>query len=484
MKAKIMILLMLALALTSCFNGELPDTEHRIVADREAIVLPAEFIAGQDTTVIIGVTSNMSWFVHLNDMDNPVDPSDVDAAIDWASIDVEEHENLTKVEDKTEISLRVHRNRTREVRNGVLNFYGDGDVMFSVPFTQEAAVYHLSAMPESAEALCTANEIAVSVVSNTAWTAEILPESTAECTLSTSEGIDSGELKVSFAENFKTVAKTAYVKFSAEGCEDQIVEITQSKALPYLIVDHDRTMTDLPADISETNIYLKTNLSDVNAQIKDGATLTDARIEKISDTEFKFTCTPDGNDPQVYKNAVVVITVADNDEVEDIELGIKQNGLLHFYFRTAENISPQMPTAATAVYSSHVLIVGDNNYEFGIEKFYHRTSNCLMFYKGGYIALPAVEGKTLKKITFTFRGHKESYNRAPRFTIKGMGDDADTSYSASNVSFDVPSGANDYVTYTLEVGTEKNRPQPGVAYRICQHSSYSCQVRDMWLQYE
>lgn len=337
MKAKKMILPMLALALTSCLNGELPDTEHRIVSDRDAIVLPAEFMAGQDTTVIIGVTSNMSWFVHLNDKDNPVDPSDIDAAIDWASIDVEEHENLTKVEDKTEISLRVHRNRTREVRNGVLNFYGDGVVMFSVPFTQEAAVYHLSAVPESTETLCTANEIAVSVVSNTEWTAEILPESTAECTLSTSVGIDSGELTVSFAENFKTVAKTAYIKFSAEGCEDQIVEITQSKALPYLILDEERTVTAIPADVDEVGIYLNTNLEGVTAELKEGGQLTDAVIEKVSDKEFRLKFTPDGTDPLTFKKSTVVVSAAG---VDDMEVEFRQNGRLYFDFKVADNISP------------------------------------------------------------------------------------------------------------------------------------------------
>ena len=485
-----MLCISLLLTSVSCLEdtfssaGKSEEADVRIATDVERVGLPAEFIDAQDTVFTVTVTSNRSWFVHLNDVDNPVNPSDVQASVSWASVDLDDHENLTKVDDEVEVKVNVTRNKTTEQRNAVLNFYCDGKIHTSLPIIQAAAVYRLSADAQADEALCTPSQVGISINTNTSWTAELLPESTASVTLSADNGFDSGEIILQFEENFQTVEKKAFVKITAQGCEPQIVEITQSKALPYLIVDHDRTMTDLPADISETNIYLKTNLSDVNAQIKDGATLTDARIEKISDTEFKFTCTPDGNDPQVYKNAVVVITVADNDEVEDIELGIKQNGLLHFYFRTAENISPQMPTAATAVYSSHVLIVGDNNYEFGIEKFYHRTSNCLMFYKGGYIALPAVEGKTLKKITFTFRGHKESYNRAPRFTIKGMGDDADTSYSASNVSFDVPSGANDYVTYTLEVGTEKNRPQPGVAYRICQHSSYSCQVRDMWLQYE
>lgn len=480
MKAKIMILLMLALALTSCLNGELPDTEHRIVADREAIVLPAEFMAGQDTTVIIGVTSNMSWFVHLDDMDNPVDPSDIDAAIDWASIDVEEHENLTKVEDKTEISLRVHRNRTREVRNGVLNFYGDGVVMFSVPFTQEAAVYHLSAVPESAEALCTANEIAVSVVSNTAWTAEILPESTAECTLSTSEGIDSGELKVSFAENFKTVAKTAYVKFSAEGCEDQIVEITQSKALPYMILDEERTVTAIPADVDEVGIYLNTNLEGVTAELKEGGQLTDAVIEKVSDKEFRLKFTPDGTDPLTFKKSTVVVSAAG---VDDMELEFRQNGRLYFDFKVADNISPAMPTKTSDEYSSHILTVGENVYSFGFKAFFHRSGNVLLFQKGGYIQLPAIEGLTLKKIKFTFRDHS-STNRYPRLTIKGTGEDSDTLYSEKDIKVELTTNVNHYTDFLLEVGTETNAPQPGVSYRICQNSKYVCQVRYLELQYE
>ena len=482
MKAKKMILPMLALALTSCLNGELPDTEHRIVANREAIVLPAEFMAGQDTTVIIGVTSNMSWFVHLNDMDNPVDPSDVDAAIDWASIDVEEHENLTKVEDKTEISLRVHRNRTREVRNGVLNFYVDGDVMFSVPFTQEAAVYHLSAVPESAEALCTANEIAVSVVSNTAWTAEILPESTAECTLSTSEGIDSGELKVSFAENFKTVAKTAYVKFSAEGCEDQIVEITQSKALPYMILDEERTVTAIPADVDEVGIYLNTNLEGVTAELKEGGQLTDAVIEKVSDKEFRLKFTPDGTDPLTFKKSTVVVSAAG---VDDMEVEFRQNGRLYFDFMVADNISPAMPTSTSDEYSSHILTVGENKYSFGFKAFYYKSSpgNVLFFQKGGYIQLPAIERLTLKKIKFKFRHHPS--HKFPRLTIKGTGEDANTLYSEKDIKVGLAdTDVNHYTYFLLEVGTETNAPQPGVSYRICQHSTYNCQVRYLELQYE
>ena len=300
-------------------------------------------------------------------------------------------------------------------------------------------------------------------------------------TISANEGFDSGEIFLLFEENFQTVEKKAFVKISAQGCEPQIIEISQSKALPYIIVDHDRTVTKLPADVCETTIYIKTNLSDITAELKDGATLTDAYIEKISDSEFKFKCSPDGNDPQVYKNAVVIISA---DECENLEVEIKQNGRLHFDFMAANNFSPSLPTAVPEGISTHKVTIGNNEYSLSFTKFYYRSSNkCLMMAKQGYFELPSIPGKTLTKIAFTFRGHTSS--RSAKITIKGTGDESATLYSKENISLEIPNGVNDFSEHTLVVGEDcDNKPAAGTSYRICQGYSSNCILRYLDLQYE
>ena len=96
---------------------------------------------------------------------------------------------------------------------------------------------------------------------------------------------------------------------------------------------------------------------------------------------------------------------------------------------------------------------------------------------------PAIEGLTLKKIKFTFRDHN-STNRYPRLTIKGTGEDSDTLYSEKDIKVELTTNVNHYTDFLLEVGTGTNAPQPGVSYRICQHSNYNCQVRYLEVQYE
>lgn len=464
---------------TSCFNASLPETEPRIVPDQEVIELPAEFTHADDTTVSISVKSNRSWFAHLNDVNNPIDPSDSDAKIGWATVDVDDHENLTKVDDVVIINLNVLRNKTTIERNGSLNFFYGGDVFVSLPIVQAAAVYYLQAVPESTSVLCTPDEISVSVKSNTSWTAELLNTSTASATLSKSDGVDSDEVIISFDENFELVDKKAFIKFSAIGCEDMIVEITQSRAFPYLILDEERTRTTIPADQEEATIYLKTNIEGITSTI-DGE-LTDAVIEKISDKEFKVMFTSDGVDPVIYKKSTITFSAP---EVDDVKVELKQNGLLVFDFQNVQNISPAIPMSSSNTVSNHnITVLGNNDYEFSINTFYHVVSNGVLLFKaGGYMIFPSIEGLTLKKITFTFRGH--SSNKGVRFTIKGVGDKEDVLYSPSNVEFSIPATNKEYVTYSMNVGTEENPSQVGASYRICQGANKNCNVRYISLQYE
>jgi hypothetical protein len=231
--------------------------------------------------------------------------------------------------------------------------------------------------------------------------------------------------------------------------------------------------------VDEVGIYLNTNIEGVTAELKEGGQLTDAVIEKVSDKEFRLKFTPDGTDPLTFKKSTVVVSAAG---VDDMEVEFRQNGRLYFDFMVADNISPAMPTKTSAEYSSHKLTVGENEYSFGFKAFYHRSGNVLFFQKGGYIQLPAIEGLTLKKIKFTFRDHPS--NKYPRLTIKGTGEDSDTLYSEKDIKVELTTEVNHYTDFLLEVGTETNAPQPGVSYRICQNSTYNCQVRYLELQYE
>ncbi len=471
---------LLSIPLLSCQNQTITPAPI-IEPDKDVIELPAEFFNAQDTSFTITVKSNLSWYALVNDQDHPIDPADPEASIEWARIDLADHENLTKVEDEVAIRMHVKRNPDRRQRRGVLNFYAGGGVFSKVEIQQNAAVWYLSATAERDEALCSPDTLILNISSNIHWGAELLDETTADAKLSRPAGNESDTLSVIFAENFDLVRKFAKVRIFAEDCPDCILTLSQSEAIPYLRLDMNDFSGELAPDATEVLLPVKTNCSGLTAVLKDGCTLTDAHLEKVSETAFLFSFVPDGTDPYVKKTATVTISA---DGAQSLNLDFFQRGRLDMDFEANSGYTPALVTVASDEISYHSFVVGEHEYTLGLCKIYWRSGNkCIFYTKSGYLTFPAVEGLTLTKITLTFRGHTS--NHSAKITIRGTGDDASTLYSPAHMNLFVPTAVNEYSTHTLVVGEgSDNKPAPGVSYMICQGPSSTCLLRHVKLQYE
>jgi len=72
----------------------------------------------------------------------------------------------------------------------------------------------------------------LNVTSNTHWSASIDPSSTADAVLLSTEGVDSGEIRVRVRSNDEDSEKVLRVVVSAEDCESQVVELKQKPIDP------------------------------------------------------------------------------------------------------------------------------------------------------------------------------------------------------------------------------------------------------------
>ena len=237
MTRKIFIILASACMLYSCLGADVSENGTVLSSDLDQVTVQAEFASEGDNVKTVVIRSNRSWFAHLDDLDHPTDPSDPDSRVQWATLSVERHQNLTNTTDETEIVITFNENFSAKDINGVLNIWCEGKVMHSIPVTQKGRVYHVSAHTDVDKAKCDNDVVAVTVDCNTKWTARISDDSTADVELETAAGNGPGVLNVVFGENFsQTEELMAHIVFSAKGCEDVVLTIPQSRAVPYVFV--------------------------------------------------------------------------------------------------------------------------------------------------------------------------------------------------------------------------------------------------------
>ena len=233
----IFIALVSASMLYACIGADVSESKADMSSDVTEISVQAEFAAEGDNVRTVVIRSNRSWYAHLDDLDHPIDPTDPDARVSWATLSVERHQNLTNTVDETEVVITFNENFSSEAINGVLNIWCEGKIMKAIQITQTGRVYHVSAHADVESAKCDADVVSVSVESNTKWTARVSETSTADVSLETSSGSGSCTLNVIFGENFsQTEDKSAEIVFSAKGCEDYVLTISQSRAVPYVYV--------------------------------------------------------------------------------------------------------------------------------------------------------------------------------------------------------------------------------------------------------
>ena len=233
----IFIALISACMLCSCIGADVSESKVNLSSDVNELTVQAEFVSEGDNIRTVVIRSNRSWFAHLDDLNYPIDPTDPDARVNWATLSIERHQNLTNTVDETEIVITFNENFSPDAVNGVLNIWCEGQVMKAIPIVQSGRAYHVSARTDVESAKCDSDVVSVSIESNTKWTARVLETSTAEVSLEATSGNGSGTLNIIFGENFSpTETKIAYVVFSAKNCEDYVLAIPQNRAVSYVYV--------------------------------------------------------------------------------------------------------------------------------------------------------------------------------------------------------------------------------------------------------
>ena len=157
----IFIALTSACLLYACIGTDVSDNKADMSSDVAEITVQAEFVADGDNVRTVVIRSNRSWFAHLDDLDHPIDPSDPQARVNWATLSVEHHQNLTNTIEETEIVITFNENFSPVAINGVLNIWCEGEIMKSIPIVQTGRVYHVFAHTDVENAKCDSDVVSV-----------------------------------------------------------------------------------------------------------------------------------------------------------------------------------------------------------------------------------------------------------------------------------------------------------------------------------
>jgi len=237
MKSKILLLSLTSLltfSFVGCIEQGQLEVPLELASDKQEIFVVADVVTGDgELSKTVRITSNRSWSAHLNDIDNPIDESDPTQSVPWGSLSVEEHPNVSNVVDEVDVTIEFNRNYSKSQNNGVLNIYCEGKLRKSISLTQAGVIYSVSASYEEEEPVSdNGGTLFVDVQSNTHWTVKLDESSTADVKLFTTEGDDSGEIKLRMRSNDDPQEKTVKLIVSADECEDAVVEIKQSAVDP------------------------------------------------------------------------------------------------------------------------------------------------------------------------------------------------------------------------------------------------------------
>lgn len=477
MRKSVLFLIPMAFLLGGCLEKSVKVEEVALRTDLESVTMSAEFQPGtSDNEKIVKVISNRSWSAHLNDKDNPV-PTDQE--VPWATLDVCEHLNLTNVPDEVAITISFNRNYSQDGINGVLDFYSQGKLFFSIPVNQSGAVYHLNAVPDKTDANCDPDVIKISVDCNTKWTAEIV-SSSAKTSLDKTSGFDPDVISVTFDENFEISPKDVRIKISATDCEDVYVDLTQDEAKPYLKLSP-ANVYQLPGGEVSGKIIIQTN-SAWTAAVK-SATLSNVVLKKTSgeagisgDQEIEFTFANPGGDPLSYLNVVFSI------KTDFAELNPEYTQRSPLVMDLLGNIwEPALSTSFITEETSHNMTIGGHTYTLKLLYFYKKGSNYFLVRGNygdsyGYLITPAIEGLTLKKLVL------EKVKNSSYYIIEAKVVDPATGKTLANKIRNEKDVAGEQVTWNLgETGVE---PQPNTSYKLLSTTKSNGAISKVILYYE
>ena len=344
---KTVAMLMAASLLWSCIGSNDEENDSLLEVSDNEIVAQAEFVSDTDKEKTVVIRSNRSWFAHLDDLDHPVDPTDPDARVSWASLSVEHHQNLTNTTVETEIVITFNENFSGDAVNGVLNIWCEGKIVKSIPITQEGRLYRVSAHTDISQAKCDSDIVPVTVDCNTKWTARISEESTADVRLDVVSGTGEGALNVIFGENFsQTEEKTAEIIFSAKNCEDYTLTISQGRAVPYVHILPEYDGRVLGGE-NQASIKIRSNADwtaeVVESDLEDFTIVNQSGVKGISEPQevnvtFKAN---DSGDPKNVRTATIRFTADGIDK--PVEYVFSQRGPFVVSFEDMSAFSPEIP---------------------------------------------------------------------------------------------------------------------------------------------
>lgn len=234
MKTKILLFFLPVMLMTACLDHGLSEVPLELSSDQEEVFAVADIMTGDgELSKTIKIISNKSWSAHLNDLDNPIDESDVSQSVPWGSLSVEEHSNVTNVTDEVEITVNFNRNFSKSQINGVLNIYSDGGLRKSIPLTQAGVIYSLAANYDGDNPVSdNGGMINIEVKSNAPWSVRVDESTTADAVLLNSEGIDNGTVQIRLRSNDDPVTKSLKLVFSADDCDDVVLDLVQKEIDP------------------------------------------------------------------------------------------------------------------------------------------------------------------------------------------------------------------------------------------------------------
>ena len=379
MTRNILVILASVCMLYSCIGADVAENRIILSSDQEYVTAQAEFTSQGDNVRTVVIRSNRSWFAHLDDLDHPVDPSDPNSHVNWATLSVERHQNLTNTTDETDIVITFNENYSPNAINGVLNIWCEGKIMHSIPVTQAGRVYHILAYADVERANCDSDLVQVSVDCNTKWTARVSDDSTADVQLETVSGNGPGTVNLIFGENFsQTEELTAKIVFSAKECEDFVLTIPQSRAVPYVYVLPEYDGRVLGGEM-QASLKIRSNADwtaeVVESQLEDFTIINPNGTKGISEPQevkvsFKAN---DSEDPFNIKTAKIKFTAAGM--AEPLVFEFRQRGVLTISFEDMTAFTPEIPNTLVSASGQPTNMCRPDRINTDVDQFVYTKGN-------------------------------------------------------------------------------------------------------------
>lgn len=477
----------IVLCTVSCLTNEIGHTDAAIMTDPDNLCVSAEFVpgSGEDTRSVL-VRSNRSWFAHLNDAESPIP---VTESVEWGTIDLQDHFNITGVEDEVLITVTFNRNYSDKTINGVLDFYSEGRKFYSLPIEQEGAVYRLNCTPDKEKANCNGDVIYIAVDCNTAWTASVASGGTVDVLIDTESGFDPGLVKVTFPSNKDPMNDRSTSIIFTAGNLTRKVDLIQGRAEPFFVFAPDNESMIMPG-LTNGRLRIQTNC-DWTARVKDGATLKEFTLLNTSGKgedytqDIEFTFSNDCDDPKTLQEATIIIESPALSV--PLEYTFKQRAPLYICFNKKESkytaFTPELPTAYSTTETTHSFKTSCGNiYSVSTILNYLKTFSSgeseLTFRQYDkstdtycHFSFPAIQELKLTRVIVTFRYEKSSY----KFKA-GIRDSSGKKVSpAQSITVQETGEQLEFIMQS---------PEPGVEYMLKAENNSNCYIKQMTLFYE